>query len=107
MGNTAPFREELLVASWNVEGLSDIKLWELTSMMTRRRISILCIQETRIIQSPYYTTDHGFLVILSGSSEVAKDYAGVGFIVAPWAVQSVVGFLQYTNRVACLKLRAP
>ena len=75
--------------------------------MTRRRISILCIQETRIIQSPYYTTDNGFLVILSGSSEVARDYAGVGFIVAPWAKHSVSGFLQFSSRLMCMKFRVP
>ena len=107
MGNATPYDGELVIASWNVEGLSDIKLWELTSMMKRRSISVLCIQETHISNSPYYTTDDNFLVILSGGADGEREFAGVGFIIAPWAVQSVVGFLQYTNRVACLKFRVP
>ena len=81
-----------MIASWNVEGLSDVKLWELTSLMRRRRISILCLQETHIAKSPYYTTDDNFLVILSGSSGEKREFAGVGFIIAPCAVQSLVGF---------------
>ena len=107
MDDVAPFEGELVVASWNVEGLTDIKLWELTAMMKRRGISVVCIQETHIIQSPYYTTVDNFLVILSGSSGGLREFAGVGFIIAPWAVHSVVGFLQYSNRLACLKFRVP
>ena len=48
-----PFVDELMVGSWNVEGLSEIKLWELTAAMRMYRISILCIQETRVKKSPY------------------------------------------------------
>jgi len=86
----APFEGELIIASWNVQGLTDIKLWELTAMMQRRSISILCIQETRVKQSPPYTTDNNFLVILSGSGNVGRDYAGVGIIVAPWPKHAVL-----------------
>jgi len=103
----SPFDGDLVIASWNVEGLSALKLWELTMIMRRRGISILCIQEARISQSPYYLTDNGFLVILSGSSNGGKEFAGVGYIVAPWAISSVVGFLQFSSRLACLKLRVP
>ena len=87
--NAAPYSGDLVIASWNVEGLSALKLWELTLIMQRRGISILCIQEARISQSPYYRTDNGFLVVLSGSSGGGKEFAGVGFIIAPWAVDSV------------------
>ena len=66
--NAAPFDGDLVIASWSAEGLSEIKLWQLTSIMSRRHISILCIQETHIRQSPYYYTDNGFLMVLSGSS---------------------------------------
>ena len=103
--DTRPFDGDLVIASWNVEGLSEIKLWELTSIMGRRHIDILCIQETHIIQSPYYSTDSGYLVILSGSSSGDREYAGVGFIVAPWAKHAVAGFLQFSNRLACMKFR--
>ena len=104
-GSAIPFVGGLVIASWNVEGLSDLKLWELTSIMLRRHISILCIQESHILRSPYYTTDNGFLVVLSGSSTGDREFAGVGFIIAPWMVDSIVGFLQFSNRLACLKLR--
>lgn len=107
MDSFTPLDGELCIASWNVEGLSEIKLWELTSSMRRKSISVLCIQETRRSKTPYFYTEEGFLVILSGSSSEEKEWAGVGFIVAPWAVQSIVGFLQHSNRLACLKLRIP
>ena len=95
------------MASWNVEGLSDVKLWELTGTMRRRNISVLAIQETRVSKSPYYTTEDGFLVILSGSRTEDREYAGVGFILAPWIRNCIVGFLQKSNRLACVKLRVP
>ena len=74
-------------------------------MMRRRNISVLSIQETRVSKSPYYVTEDGFLVILSGASTEAREFAGVGFIIAPWLRRSVIGFLQQSNRLACLKLR--
>ena len=74
--------------------------------MRRKRIGILCMQETHICKSPYYIEDD-FLVILSGSSGSPREFAGVGFVVAPWVRHSVVGFLQFSNRLACLKLRVP
>ena len=55
--------------------------------------------------SEYYTTDEGFLVILSGSSEEKREYAGVGFIVAPWFRSSIIGFCQASRRYACLKFK--
>ena len=99
-----PFEGKLRLATWNVEGLTHIKIYELIQFMRRRCISVLCIQETHILKSPYYTVD-GFLVILSGSSSGERETAGVGFILSPNAQKSLVGFLQQTNRLACLKLR--
>ena len=92
------------MATWNVEGLSDTKVVELIEFMRRRDIGVLCIQETHICSSPYYSVD-GFLVILSGSASAQRESAGVGFILSPLAQKSLVGFLQKTNRLACLKLR--
>ena len=76
-------------------------------MMKRRHIGILCLQETRIAKTPYYYTDSGFLVILSGSSTEKKEWAGVGFLIAPWLAKSLTGFLQQSSRLCCLKLRVP
>ena len=100
-----PFKGKLRVATWNVEGLSDIKVFELTRFMERRGIHILCIQETHILQAPYYDTDNGYLVVLSGSASGPREYAGVGFIIAPSIRDSIIGFLQRSNRLACIKLR--
>ena len=85
----APFGGELIVASWNVEGFSDVKLWQLIASMRRNNVSILCVQETHVTRSPYYTVD-GFLVILSGANSGDRELAGVGFIVAPWTASSMV-----------------
>ena len=98
-------KEGLRVVSWNVEGLSEIKLFEIVQMMRRRKVDILCMQETRIKQSPHYMTDEGFLVISSGPTGDGGEYAGVGFIIAPWARHAVYGFVQLSSRVACLKLK--
>lgn len=97
----------MVIASWNVQALSDIKLWELSQTMLRHSIGIMCVQETRRLHSPYYLTDNGFLVILLGSSNATHEFGGVGCIVAPWVVHAVGGFLQQSNRLACLKIRVP
>ena len=92
MNTFTPFDDELYIASWNVEGLSEVKLWKLSSSMRRNRITILCIQETRRSKTPYFHTEDRFLVILSGSSSEGREWAGVGFIVAPWALHTIVVF---------------
>ena len=106
MDTVRPCGDQLIIASWNVQGLSDIKLWEIIGIMKRRHISILCMQETHIRNTPYYTED-GFLVILSGSSSTPREFAGVGFVVAPWVKESLVGFMQFSNRLSCMKVRVP
>ena len=98
---------QLSVATWNVEGLTDIKLHEVKTFMLRYSISITCMQETRVSQSPYYSTEDGFFVICSGSGTKGREYAGVVFLVAPWVKASIFGFLQHSSRLACLKLRVP
>ena len=103
--HSTPLKKGLRVAPWNVEGLSEIKLFELMQMMRRREIDIIFLQETRIKQTPHYITDEGFLVILSGAESEGRDYARVGFIVSPRARHAVYGFLQLSSRIACLKVR--
>ena len=63
------------------------------------------MQETRIKQTPYYTTDDGFFVVLSGSSSANREFAGVGFIIAPWAAHAVYSFKQISSHLAVVKLR--
>ena len=66
-----------------------MKLFEIVNVMKRRRIDVLCLQEAHVSQSPYYTTAGGYLVVLSGSPEAGREFAGVGFVVAPWRHVSV------------------
>ena len=76
--------------------------------MKERSIDVLCMQETRVKHSPYYTVGAGFLVVLSGSAADGREFAGVGFIIAPWVRKSICGFfLQRSNRSAALRLRTP
>ena len=72
------------IATWNVEGLTDEKLLTIQRAMKELDIGIICIQETRKKLSDYFITEDHFLVILSGRADDQREYAGVGFIVAPW-----------------------
>ena len=58
----------LEIGTWNVEGLTLSKLATLQRYMHQRGIHILCLQETHKTKSDYYTTEEGYLVILSGTS---------------------------------------
>eukprot|EP00959_Pyramimonas_sp_CCMP1952_P422471 8849885-Pyramimonas_sp.AAC.1 len=67
-------------------------------------IAVLCLQETHCKGSPVFDVE-GFCVILSGKEEDAREYAGVGFIVAPWAKQAIKGYMQQSSRMASLRIR--
>jgi exonuclease III len=95
----------MYICTWNVEGLTDLKLYQICTYMKLHDISICCIQETRKPMSDYYFAEGGFKVILSGSSSTDREWAGVGFIVSPASVNSIVGFCQVSNWVASLKVR--
>ena len=100
-----PSQRDQNFATWNVEGLTKSKIIELQRMMIQKRISIICIQETHQAKSDYYVTEEGFLLILSGTALDEREYAGVGFVVAPYMRQHIIGFNQATSRMASLKLR--
>ena len=89
-----PFAGKVKVASWNVEGLTDIKLYEVRAFMQRNGISITWIQETRVMSTPHYT-ENGFLVILSGSASGNRENAGVAFVIAHWKKRAVIGFSSF------------
>ena len=72
--------------------------------MREYRIDVLCLQETRAAKAEYFVCD-GFYVILSGPEDTGKNFAGVGFVVAPWCSRRIHGFFQYSDRVASLRLR--
>ena len=96
------------IGTWNVEGLlgaSRTKLFELYRVMKLEGISILCIQETHLLDAEHFK-EEGFSVFLSGASnEGQRSYAGVGFLVAPWAIKSIISFKAVSDRIASLRVK--
>ena len=92
-GELRPSRDELLLASWNVEGLTDAKVVQLRFHMKEMAIGVLCLQETHRCKSDYYITDQGYLVILLGAATSDEhETAGVGFMISPRLRQVIIGF---------------
>ena len=105
-GNKAlPCNPRLHFGTWNVEGLTDIKIIQLCSIMRKRALAFLCLQETRVSYSGNRVLDNGYLLITAGQDDDKRTYAGVGFLVAPWLRQSVFSFKPTSERICCLKLR--
>ena len=93
----------LTCGTWNVRGLTDLKLFELILHMRRYNIGILCMQETWKTKAAAYDYQ-GFQVILSGPDQTNRCWAGVGFIVAPWLRRRVKSYQQTSERMAQIKL---
>ena len=93
------------IATWNIEGLTEEKLVELIRIMEERDIGILCLQETHCAGADYFLRNDGYLVIQSGGPNAMREWAGVGFLVAPAFRRSVLGFNQFSDRIASLKLK--
>ena len=104
MGNLKVAPHFLKIASWNIEGYSEDKLISLQMTMIRESIDILCLQETHRLLSDYFVSDEDFLIILFGGSNTDREYAGVGFLIAPYIRKSILRFCQKSNRMSCLKL---
>ena len=98
-------RGQLVLSTWNLEGLSEVKLHEVCTYMRTNSIDILCIQETRKLKSDYYETLDGYAVYLSGSGDGVREWAGVGFIVSSKFRQQIIGFNPICNRIAYLKVQ--
>ena len=105
-GLLKPSLGQLCIATWNVEGLSDVKLATLEMYMHEYGIHMLCLQEVRRPLSDYYVTDNGFLLITSGGQQ-APEYAGVGFLVHPSLRKNIHNFCQYSNRIVGIKIGTP
>ena len=96
------------IATWNVEGVGasyPSKLEQITAHMRVHGINITALQETYVKDSPWFSTDDGYLVNLSGGS-AQRERAGVGFVIAPCVKHAIIGFKQATARIATLKLRS-
>ena len=96
-GHCCPTR--LILGSWNLEGLTDIKVHEVIIYMRANSIDVMCI-ETRKTSS-----DFVYAVFLSGSGGIAKEWAGVGFIVAPHVLGQIVSFKPFSNRIAGIRVK--
>jgi len=96
--------DALVICTWNVRGLSDLKLYEFISHMQTYDIDILCIQETRI-NSSSISYEQGHLILLSGSDDDKRSWAGVGIIVAPRCRNRVKSYKQVSDRLCTLKLK--
>ena len=90
--------------TWNIRGLTDLKLFELIMHMKQYDIDILCIQETHRNDTCIYE-ELGFVIILSGTGEDVRTWSGVGFIVAPWCKHKVKSYKQISERMCSLRMK--
>jgi len=105
-GEEHPILGMFKAATWNVRGLTDVKLQEIMIHMRKLGIDILCLQETHINKTEAYT-ENGFQVILSGADSEDRSWAGVGFVVAPHFRSKVKSYKQVSDRLATIKVRSP
>ena len=68
-------------------------------------MDVLCIQETRRAKSDQFTTYKGYAVYVSGNGAGQREWAGVGFVIAPAFVPYVMCFNPIPNRIASLKFK--
>jgi len=105
---------KLTIGTWNVEGLGkydelgNIKLAEIQNHMRELGVHIMCLQETHGSGSHAFTTPEGYCLVLSGhegDEQAGAVYTGVGFLIAPEVKHSIIGHLQYSDRIAALKIK--
>jgi exonuclease III len=104
-GDVCSLGNSIKICTWNVEGLTELKVHQICRYMAKHSIGICCMQETHKSMSRHFFAEGGFKVILSGRAGNDRECAGVGFIVSPQLTTSIVGFCQLSNRVASLKVR--
>ncbi len=100
-----PFAGRCCFGTWNVEGLTDIKLYQLCRIMRLRSIAILCLQETHDSNSICRCLEGGYLLINSGADDNRRTYAGVGFLLAPWLRSAIYSYKQISERICTIKIR--
>ena len=96
------------IATWNVEGMSgpsSVKFTELCIYMRQHGICLLCLQETHLYDAEHFEYE-GFKIFLFGEAlREGRSFSGVGFIVAPWALQAVVSFHAINDRLAKIRFK--
>jgi exonuclease III len=95
--------DRLILSSWNLEGLTDIKVHEVATYMEAHSIDVMCIQEVRKLKSDKFCSECGHLWLLSGSGSGSREWAGVGSVLASRLQDQFIGFRPISNRVAVLK----
>ena len=91
----------LRFGTWNIGTLTD-KLMEVVDMMIRRKISILCVQETKWIgEKAKMIENSGFKLWYTGKSKARN---GVGIIVDSLLKDEVVGVVRKGDRIIALKI---
>ena len=93
------------ICTWNVEGLTDIKIEQVCSYMNSNSLDVTILQETRRLKSDYFQWESGHHIYLSGSSTGEKEWAGVGFIVSGRFHRRVLGFTPTSNRVGSIRVK--
>ena len=63
-------RRQLVVGTWNVKGLTDIKMCSICMHMRLYRIDVICLQETWVPQAEYYY-EGGFKVLYKPQACIA------------------------------------
>ena len=91
---------KLRIASWNVGSLTG-KGRELVDVMQRRKIMILCIQETKWKGKSARMLGEGYKIYYAGESTRRN---GVGIILHPELQESVTDVQRVSDRLMCLKL---
>ena len=84
--------------------MTDEKVYTICKLMHQHKIDVLCLQETWATKAEYYSHD-GFRVILSGAESAGRCWARVGFVVSPWCCHRLRGFLQFSDRLASVKIQ--
>ncbi|GAB0089080.1 hypothetical protein DMENIID0001_035590 [Sergentomyia squamirostris] len=97
--------EKVRVASWNVGSMTS-KSEELEDVMKRRRIDILCVQETkwrndRVDRARFLTSTHTYKLYYYG---VSNDRNGVGIILSSALQRNIVSTLKISDRLMSIKL---
>ena len=93
-------KEKMRIASWNVGSLTG-KGRELVDVMQRRKIMILCIQETKWKGKSARGLGQGYKVYYAGENTRRN---GVGIILHPDLLESVTEVQRVSDRLMCLKL---
>ena len=90
-----------------MEGITDIKKYQLCNIMRSRALPLIRLQETWDPCSGCSDLYGGYVYINSGKDDGCRSHAGVGFLVAPGLKRSIYSCKHISDRICILKLRVP